>query len=125
MKRSPLVLLALTVSIGVLSQNVLAADSALENTKRNARDRSDTTMTSEDQGESKEDIRITADIRKGIMADEALSVNAQNIKVITKNGHVTLRGPVKTTEESAKLGSIAAKVAGVTKVDNQLEAEAH
>lgn len=120
MKRSPLVLLALTVGIGLMSQNILAK-SALENTKRNARDKQDATLTPEDQGESKEDIRITADIRKSIVNDEALSVNAENIKIITKNGLVTLRGPVETSAESAKLGAIAAKVAGVSKVNNQLE----
>ena len=120
MNRPPLTMLAVMLSIGLISQQVLAK-SALENTKRNVRDESGATLTPDEQGENKGDIRITADIRKAIMDDKGLSLNAQNIKIITKNGFVTLRGPVETPTESVKLGTVASKVAGVTRVDNQLE----
>ncbi|MGZ8915329.1 MAG: BON domain-containing protein [Methylobacter sp.] len=72
----------------------LAADSALENTEINVRDQDNTTLTPEDQNETEGDINITAAIRQAVVKNESLSVNAQNIKIITRNGVVTLRGPV-------------------------------
>jgi osmotically-inducible protein OsmY len=53
-----------------------------------------------------------------------MSVNAQNVKIITQDGKVTLRGPVKSPEEKQKIESIASSVAGTDKVDSQLEVEA-
>jgi len=99
----------------------LAADSALENTEINVRDKGNTTLTPEDQKETKKDIRITAHIRKTVVRDQSLSVNAQNVKIITSNGKVTLRGPVATEAESMKLQQIAKETPGVVQVDNQLE----
>ncbi len=99
----------------------LAADSALENTEINARDKDNTTLTPEDQKENESDIKITADIRQAIIKNKSLSVNAQNVKIITRNGVVTLRGPVETKKESKKLRKIAKHTPGVLKVDNQLE----
>ena len=99
----------------------LAADSALENTEINVRDKDNTTLTPEDQKETKKDIKITADIRQAIIKDKSLSVDAQNVKIITRNGVVTLRGPVESKKESKKLKKIAKHTPGVLKVDNQLE----
>ena len=50
-----------------------------------------------------------------------MSVNAQNVKIITKDGQVTLRGPVKTAEEKRLIGEIAERIARAENVDNQLE----
>lgn len=120
-----LALMAGTVGAGQDGEIYVAAgESTLENTERNVRDRGDTTLTPEDQIESESDIKITADIRKAVVADESLSVNAQNVKIITRNGVVTLRGPVESEAESVKLGLIAKQTAGVTQVDNQLEIKA-
>ena len=99
----------------------LAADSALENTEINARDKGNTTLTPEDQKETESDIKITADIRQAIIKNKSLSVNAQNVKIITRNGVVTLRGPVESKKESKKIKKIAKHTPGVLKVDNQLE----
>ena len=99
----------------------LAADSALENTEINARDKGNTTLTPEDQKETDSDIKITADIRQAIIKNKSLSVNAQNVKIITRNGVVTLRGPVESKKESKKIKKIAKHTSGVLKVDNQLE----
>jgi osmotically-inducible protein OsmY len=90
------------------------------NTGVNDRDRNGMTKTPIDQKENKADINITADIRKRVVEAE-LSVDAQNVKIITQNGRVTLRGPVKTEEEKQKIEKIASEVAGSDKVDNQLE----
>ena len=52
-----------------------------------------------------------------------MSVNAQNVKIITQSGKVTLRGPVKTEEEKAQIAKMAEEVAGPGNVDNQLEVQ--
>jgi len=97
------------------------ADVDVDNTGRNVRDRSDTALTPEDQKETRGDVKITAAIRKSITKDKSLSVDARNAKIITRNGVVTLRGPVENQAEKQKLESIARKVIGVKQVNNQLE----
>lgn len=97
----------------------LAADA--DNTARNVRDRGKQTLTPLDQGNSTGDLKITQQIRQEVTAMKGLSVNAQNVKIITVNGQVTLRGPVRTTEEKNLIGEIAARVARMDNVDNQLE----
>src|SRR5664279_1815574 len=102
----------------------LAADSALENTEINARDKDNTTLTPEDQKETKKDIKITAHIRKAVVKDKSLSIDAQNAKIITRSGVVTLRGPVESEAENMKLQDIARQTPGVMQVNNQLEIKA-
>jgi len=92
-----------------------------DNSGRNVRDRSDQAVTSGDQSNSAADVKITADIRKAVVDDEKLSTNAHNVKIVTAGGMVTLRGPVKDDAEKRTIEEKAKKVAGVTKVDNQLE----
>lgn len=94
-----------------------------DNTKRNARDADGATLTPLDQGESEADRTITQAIRKEVVSHDALSTNAKNVKIITRDGVVTLRGPVKSAEEKAAIASVATKTSGVTRVDNQLEIE--
>jgi hyperosmotically inducible protein len=95
-----------------------------ENTERNVRDKSGTTLTPEDQPQDKDDIKITADVRKAITSEDSLSVNAHNVKIITRGGTVTLRGPVDSEAEKNRLQDIAQKTPGVSQVDNQLEVRA-
>jgi hyperosmotically inducible protein len=92
-----------------------------DNTRVNARDRSSASPTPMDQSNSKDDIRITADIRRGVVGDGSLSFTAKNVKIITSGGKVVLRGPVKTAQERATIEAKARATAGVTDVDNQLE----
>ena len=92
-----------------------------DNTARNVRDRNDRTLTPFDQGNSRADTDITAQIRKSVNASKDLSVNAKNVKIITNNGRVVLRGPVNNTEEKRMIGAIANGVARSENVDNQLE----
>lgn len=99
----------------------LAADTALENTELNIRDKDNTTLTPEDQKETKQDIKISAQIRKTVVRDKSLSIDAQNAKIITRSGRVTLRGPVENEKESKKLQKIAKRTRGVKQIDNQLE----
>lgn len=90
------------------------------NTGVNVRDRDSTAKTPLDQNENKADIDITAEIRKRVV-ESKMSVNAHNVKIITQDGMVTLRGPVKTEEEKRTIEQIALTAAGTDKVDNQLE----
>ena len=92
-----------------------------DNTGRNVRDRNHATKTAEDQSENEADRTITQNIRKAITSDDSLSTNAKNVKIITSDGTVTLRGPVKSEKEKADIEAKAKQVAGVKKVDNQLE----
>lgn len=116
-----LMLMAGTVQAEQNAPIYLAEGSALENTEINVRDKDNTTLTPEDQKETEGDIKITADIRQAIIKNKSLSVNAQNVKIITRNGVVTLRGPVESKKESKKIKKIAKHTPGVLKVDNQLE----
>jgi hyperosmotically inducible periplasmic protein len=102
----------------------LAAGSALENSQRNVRDRDGTTLTPDEQKGDKKDIKITTKIRKALIKDKSLSVNAHNIKIITSNRVVTLRGIVEYAGESLAIEKIAKKTRGVLRVDNQLEIKA-
>jgi osmotically-inducible protein OsmY len=101
-----------------------AEEPAADDTGRNVRDRDDRTLTPIDQGDSESDRTITRQIRQAVVADDDLSMNAKNVKIITVDGVVTLRGPVATAGEKAKVASVSAKTAGVKRVDNQLEIEA-
>ena len=88
---------------------------------RNVRDRNDRSLTPLNQGNSKADVATTAQIRKEIIATKDMSVNGKNVKVITIDGRVTLRGPVGTSEEKRLIGEIASNLVQVANVDNQLE----
>lgn len=90
------------------------------NTAVNTRDRDADTKTPLDQNENKTDIGITANIRKRIV-DTKMSTDAHNVKVITQDGRVTLRGPVRSAEEKKNVEEIARAVAGDSQVDSQLE----
>lgn len=100
-----------------------AADA--DNTKRNVEDRDDDTLTPLDQGGSEADRGITQAIRQAVVAHDDLSINAKNVKIITREGVVTLRGPVKSSDEKQIIAKIAAKAAGAKSVDNQLEVESN
>jgi hyperosmotically inducible protein len=91
-----------------------------ENTRVNQRD-ADTalTKTPRDQGQGEEDIETTAAIRKRVV-DMDLSTNAENVKIITADGKVTLRGVVESDEEKQTIERIARELAGEGNVENQL-----
>jgi putative membrane protein len=92
-----------------------------DNTSRNARDRDGKTLTPLDQGNSGSDTEITAQIRKQIIARDGMSVNARNVKIITQNGKVTLRGPVNNADEKRIIAEIAGRVVRAGQVDCLLE----
>src|SRR5205814_10212755 len=102
MKRTLLALACLNA----LSLAAFAADnekSKPDNTATNDRDRSGETQTSGDQTNSSADLKITQAIRRALMKDRELSTTAKNIKIITANGQVTLRGRGESAQERAKV----------------------
>lgn len=90
-------------------------------TRMNKRDRNDMSPTSGSQSNARGDIKVTAGVRKAIVHDDSLSMDAHNIKIITRKGVVVLRGPVKSAQEKTRIGQLAAGVQGVARVDNQLD----
>jgi osmotically-inducible protein OsmY len=94
---------------------------AADNTEKNERDRSVNALTPTDQGESEADRTLTQRVRQDVMKQDDLSVNAKNVKIITQNGVVTLRGPVESAQEKSVIVRTATGVSGVQRVNDQLE----
>lgn len=92
-----------------------------DNTAKNVRDKDGKSLTVFDQGGSEADRNITATIRKSIVDNDGLSTNAQNVKIITLDGVVTLRGPVDSAAEKATVETVAKNASGVKRVDSQIE----
>jgi len=91
---------------------------APDNTKRN---KDQTDPSADQQKMNSADRAITQKIRKAIHDDKSLSTYAHNIKIITQDGKVTLRGPVRSEDEKSNLQAKAVEVAGQDNVTNQLE----
>jgi osmotically-inducible protein OsmY len=108
-----------TTSTAVTTSSTAAPNAT--NSAINERDKGHPTVTALDQGSSETDRTLTANIRKDVIADKSLSMDAHNVKIITINGMVTLRGAVDSVTERDRIGDLAAKEAGAGKVDNQLD----
>ncbi len=93
---------------------------AADNTKQNERDKN-RAVSPFDQGNNQADLDTTQSIRKALMADDSLSSDAKNLKVVTNAGVVALRGAVKDSNERATVDSIARRYAGGNRVDSQIE----
>jgi len=96
------------------------ASPAADNTKTNERDRSASEATADQQKENRSDRDITQQIRQSIMKDKSLSTYAHNVKIVTQNGQVTLKGPVRSEDEKRAIETKAAEVAGENKVSSKL-----
>ncbi|MCA9421233.1 MAG: BON domain-containing protein [Nitrospira sp.] len=124
-----LVCLALTgfldvtfVSGHTLPGAVDVAAAGVANSEQNLRDTDGSTLTPFDQAKgSEEDVEMTRRIRQSLMADDTLSMNAHNIKIVTLNGKATLRGPVETHDERRRILNMATLVVGLNNVINLLE----
>lgn len=92
----------------------------VDNSAQNVTDRDGRSVTPLDQGSSSSDIAITKQIRKALTSDETLSVNAQNVKIITANGVVVLRGPVASQAEVNRVLAHVQEANGISRIDNQI-----
>jgi hyperosmotically inducible protein len=90
-----------------------------DNTKMNQQD-SNRNNTAEQQKENPSDRELTQHVRKALMQDKSLSTYAHNVKVISQNGTVTLKGPVHSDDEKQAIEAKAAEVAGKDKIVNDL-----
>ncbi|HTJ87704.1 MAG TPA: BON domain-containing protein [Terriglobales bacterium] len=108
-------------SIGLLCAQQESSQVPANNTKVNQRDRNQSEPTADQQKENTSDRQLTQQIRRAIVKDKNLSSDAHNVKIITQNGAVTLKGPVKSEEEKQAIESKAAEVAGAGKVNSELQ----
>jgi hyperosmotically inducible protein len=108
-------------SIGLLCAQQESSQVPANNTKVNQRDRNQSEPTADQQKENTNDRQLTQQIRRAIVKDKNLSSDAHNVKIITQNGAVTLKGPVKSEEEKQAIESKAAEVAGAGKVNSELQ----
>lgn len=92
-----------------------------DNTKINERDQQPAAPTADQQSEHRSDRDLAKQIRQTIVKDDSLSMYAHNIKVIVKNGAVTLKGPVRSDDEKQAIVAKAVSIAGDGKVTDQLE----
>jgi hyperosmotically inducible protein len=116
-----LVLSSVLLGLGTVTTAQESGSVAPDNSAVNVRDRDPGAMTAGEQSNSKSDVELTREIRRAVVKDHSLSMLAHNVKIVTANGSVTLRGPVKTEEEKTAIASKAQQIAGADKVDNQLE----
>jgi hyperosmotically inducible periplasmic protein len=110
-------LCATPLVVNAQDQSSSPSQTAPDNSARNK----DHATTADQQSANKSDTDITRDIRRSIVSDKSLSTYAHNVKIITQNGAVTLKGPVNSAEEKQTVASKAAEVVGgPDKVTNQL-----
>lgn len=77
--------------------------------------------TAEEQGSSDADRQLAAKVRQSLVKDDQLSQYGKNVKIIAREGRVTLRGPVRSEQEKAAIAKKAQEIAGAHQVDNQLD----
>jgi hyperosmotically inducible periplasmic protein len=111
----------LTITATFSSAQDSSQSTAPDNTKVNDRDKSKSEPTADQQKNDKSDQDITQQIRKSVLSDKSLSTYAHNVKIISQNGMVTLKGPVRSADEKAAVESKAAAVVGDDKVTSELE----
>src|SRR4051812_19484582 len=102
------VMLFLATALGMVwAQQDNSQQVPADNTKVNQRDRNQQEPTADQQKENASDRQLTQQIRRAIVKDNSLSSEAHNVKIITQNGAVTLKGPVKSAEEKQAIESKA------------------
>jgi hyperosmotically inducible protein len=117
-------LMVMPIQAGVAEESTTkfekSQEQAPDNTSKNKRDKRLGKKTAQNQSNTKSDVALTASVRKSIMAEKGMSVDGQNVKIITQHGSITLRGPVETEAEKELIGKLA-KDSGASAVTNQLE----
>jgi hyperosmotically inducible protein len=108
------------ISSGLLSLSAAIAQQP-DNTKENKGDASKSAATADQQKEKTNDRQLTQQIRKSIMADKTLSTYAHNVKIVSQDGKITLKGPVRSEDEKKAIESKAVEVAGSPdRIDDQI-----
>lgn len=107
-----------------LAQEPAQTSTPADNTKVNQRDRNANEATADQQKDNRSDRDVTQQIRRSISKDKTLSTYAHNVKIITQNGHVTLKGPVRSEDEKKAVEMKAIEVAGADRVTSDLQIQA-
>jgi len=105
-------------AIGVGAQD--PQQPAADNTKNNKGDQSSGATTADRQKMNPADRDLTKKIRAALHSDSTLSTYAHNIKIVSQDGKVTLKGPVRSDDEKSAIEAKATEVAGQGNVTNQL-----
>lgn len=120
MRTTALGVAGLVVLLGITCP-AFAKTTDADNTAQNKGATREDAVTADKQGNSKSEVTVLADVRKAVLAEKGLSTNAQNAKLLySKSGILTLKGPVDTAEEKARLEEIAKTCEGVKKIKNML-----
>jgi osmotically-inducible protein OsmY len=116
-----LTLAAVLVAAGQV--NAQGTSTPADNTKVNSRDRKTGAVTAGQQKENQGDRELTANIRKALRDNKELSTYAHNLKVVSRDGMVTVKGPVRSQEEKKTVESIATEIAGTGKVKSMISVQ--
>jgi len=108
--------LAGTVNPSPAAAKPLPQQSAPDNSQNNQNQ----SATADNQSNATTDRHLAAKVRRAIIADKELSTYAHNVKILTANGEVTLKGPVKSDDEKQKVFADASGVVSADKINNQL-----
>jgi len=111
----------LTGTWGLASAQDSSQQAPPDNTKVNERDKNKSEPTADQQKDNHSDRDITQEIRQSVMKDKSLSTYAHNVKIISQNGMVTLKGPVRSEEEKSAVEAKATAIVGQEKVTSELE----
>jgi hyperosmotically inducible protein len=119
-KTCVVVFLAVLGSVGIAS-----SQSQPDNTRSNKGDADKGAVTADQQKMNASDRALTQNIRKAVMADKSLSTYAHNVKIVSQNGMVTLKGPVRSDDEKKSIvGKAVAVAGGPDKVSDQMSVTA-
>ena len=114
---------AIATAVVCLSTAAFAQTPA-DNTKVNGRDRAKGSVTADQQKDNAGDLDVTQKIRRSLVADKSLSTYAHNIKVVTQDGQVTLKGPVRSETEKRVVETKAADIVGAAHVTSEISVAA-
>ena len=112
--------LLLTGACSLLALPAVAQQTAPDNTKVNKADRAKGAVTADQQKENAADRDLTKKIRQSVIDDKSLSTYAHNVKIVTQDGQVTLKGPVRSEAEKTSIAAKATEIAGAGKVTNEI-----
>ena len=98
----------------------IAQQTPPDNTKVNKADRAKGAVTADEQKENAADRELTKKIRQSVVGDKSLSTYAHNVKIVSQNGQVTLKGPVRSEAEKTSIVAKATEIAGAGKVTNEI-----
>jgi osmotically-inducible protein OsmY len=115
-----LALAAMLFSPGTLTAAQQSEAPSSDNTKVNKRDRKSAEPTADQATNKKSDRELMRQIRRAVVGDKSLSTYAHNVKIISENGKVTLKGPVHSEDEKRAIEAKATQVAGDGNVTNEI-----